>query len=58
MDNKPVVFFGKKRRLCASSPDNIVGVMNTLHRRRPEGMTSSTAEVGDAFKIGTWQSRW
>jgi hypothetical protein len=57
MDNKPVVFFGNKRRLCASSPDNIMGV-NTLHWRRPEGMTSSTAGVGDAFKIGTWQSRW
>jgi hypothetical protein len=29
MDNKLVVFFGEKRRVCASSPDNILGV-NTL----------------------------
>jgi hypothetical protein len=51
MDNKLVVFFGEKRRVCASNPDNILGV-NTLHWRRPE----ITAEVGDAFKVGTWQT--
>jgi hypothetical protein len=51
MDNKLVVFFGEKRRVCASSPDNILGV-NTPHWRGPE----STAEVGDVFKVGTWQT--
>jgi hypothetical protein len=45
------VFFGEKRRVCASNPDNILGA-NTLHWRRPE----ITAEVGDAFKVGTWQT--
>jgi stress-induced morphogen len=33
MDNKLVVFFGEKRRVCANSSDNILGG-NTLHRRR------------------------
>ena len=53
MDNnlKLVVFFGEKRRLCASSADNILGV-STLHWRRPQ---STPAEIGDAFKVGTWQ---
>jgi hypothetical protein len=45
MDNKLVVFFGEKRRLCASSPDNILG-------------GEHTPEIGDAFSLGTWQSRW
>ena len=32
--------------------------VNTLHRdrRRPEGITSGAAEVGDAFTVGTWQT--
>ena len=45
MANKLVVFFGEKRRVCASSRDNILGV-NTLQHS------------SDAFNVGTWQSRW
>jgi hypothetical protein len=60
MDNKLVVFFGEKRRVCASSPDNILGVNHTPLEEASKGQaarrrwTRSSRHIDDDRDVPYW----